>query len=302
MLDLDCVATFLAVAACKGFREAGRQVGLSQPAVTQHIRRLEIALDACLIERRNDGCTLTPQGSAFLPHAERLVRLSRSAQSLFRRTCVVVGASSNVGTYLLQPYLKAFQAGAGRELQVVIGTNPQVAARLEHDEIDVGVMEWWDGRPGYVAHAWRREELVLIVPNGHRWAGLARISPDRLPGQPMLGGEPGSGTGRLLQQYLGGDAARMGIAMQLGSTEAVKRAVRAGLGISLVMASAVEEEARNGWFHIVRLERDPPGKDIFVIHRRGAAHLPAPGEEFARFLLDGGGPETAPACAGAPLK
>jgi DNA-binding transcriptional LysR family regulator len=85
MLDLGCVATFLAVASCSGFREAAKKTGLSQPAVTQHIKRLEQSLNASLIERKNDGCILTLQGREFLPFAEHLIQLSERAQALFRR-------------------------------------------------------------------------------------------------------------------------------------------------------------------------------------------------------------------------
>jgi DNA-binding transcriptional LysR family regulator len=65
------------------------------------------------------------------------------------------------------------------------------------------------------------------------------------------------------------------VSIQLGSTEAVKRAVQAGLGISLVMASAVELESREGRLKAIALENDPPKKEIFIIRRQTEPHRPA---------------------------
>ena len=104
-------------------------------------------------------------------------------------------------------------------------------------------------------------------------------------GERLLGGEPGTGTSRVLQQYFGNNAQSIGVSIQLGSTEAVKRAVQAGLGISLVMASAVELESREGRLKAIALENDSPKKEIFIIRRQTEPHHVPPAVEFANFLL-----------------
>lgn len=283
MISLERVATFLAVATHGGFREAARHTGLSQPTVTQHVKQLEQALDVHLIERNNAGSVLTPEGRTFLPYAENLVRACDRVKALFASSAVTIGASSNVGIYLLQPALKAFRDRYGHTLDVVIDDNVRIADKLENFEIDVAVMEWWDDRPGFVAHIWRREALVVIVPPQHPWAGMPSIPRDWLKGQNLLGGEAGTGTGRLLRRYLGDDAHTIGTALQLGSTEAVKRAVQAGLGISLVLASAVELEHRNGLLRALPLEGVAPHKDIYLIRRKGR-RPGTPAVQFTDFL------------------
>lgn len=285
MLDLECVATFLAVAACSGFREAAKRTGLSQPTVTQHVKRLEQDLHVSLIERNNGGCRLTQEGRAFLPYAENLIRINDRAHALFQKNSLVIGASSNIGIYLLQPYLKAYQQTSSHQMRVNIGTNSEVVEKLQRYEIDVAIMEWWDSRPGFIAKIWRSEELVLIVANNHRWAELQSIPRDWLHGEFLLGGESGTGTGRILQQYFGDNVSAIGVSMQLGSTEAVKRAVQEGLGISLVMASAVEQEHNDGRIRMIALEGDPPKKEIFVVRRQTELHHDSPVVMFANFLL-----------------
>jgi DNA-binding transcriptional LysR family regulator len=103
-------------------------------------------------------------------------------------------------------------------------------------------MEWWDGRQGYVARTLIREPLVVIVGPDHRWARLRSLSVADLQSEPLLGGESGTGTGHLLRRRLGPLANSLMIVDGFGSTEAVKRAVRAGGGASIVMESSVADE------------------------------------------------------------
>jgi DNA-binding transcriptional LysR family regulator len=283
VIDLERVATFLAVVRCGGFREAARHTGLSQPAVTQHIKRLEQALNVNLIDRRNARSTLTPEGRSFLPYAEHLLGTWNRACAAFEKNSISVGASSNIGTYLLQPWLKAYEEASPHKLDQVIGDNIHIAEKLKGFEIDVAVMEWWDHSPGFVADVWRSEELLVIVPLQHPWAERRSIPRHWLKGLTFLGGERGTGTGRLLQQYLGDDASTVNVSMQLGSTEAVKHAVHAGLGISLVMAAAVEQELRNGWLRGVSVEDAPPRKEIYLIRREGEPH-DGPAARLINFL------------------
>ncbi|MDY0146811.1 MAG: LysR family transcriptional regulator [Halothiobacillus sp.] len=268
-MNLEQVASFLAVVRTGNFRSAARERGLTQGAVSQHIKKLEAFLSSSLLERTHQGCVTTPEGARFVPHAESLLRMNARALSSILRDCVAVGASSNIGTYMLQPYVKSFLDIQNRtcDVDVQIHQNPVVADKLSEGEIDVAVMEWWDERPGCSAYLWRREELVVIVPPDHIWAALSYIPVSLLKGAPMLAGESGTGTGRLLSRYFGEEAVNLKIVMHLGSTEAVKQWVIAGLGISLVLASTVEHECREGGLCAIPLEGQPLYKDLFVIWR-----------------------------------
>lgn len=242
------------------------------------MRKLEAALGARLIERDARGCLPTTEGTAFLAYAESLLRLNARAVEALRNHRVAIGASSNIGIYLLQPYIKLYFDGrAGlRSPEMHIHQNPVIADKLDAGEIDVAAMEWWDNRPGYVARLWRREELVAIVPPGHPWAVLPRLPRVALKGVPLLGGEPGTGTGRIVTRYLGASPGDIQVGMRLGSTEAVKQWVKAGFGVSLVLAGAVAEECRAGTLVAIPLEGEPPNKELVVIWRESlAAENPA---------------------------
>ena len=267
MIDLEKLETFLTVAKHGGFRGAAKHRGLSQSAVTQHIKQLERSLNAVLIDRSNAVSKLTIEGQALLPYAQMLIDISMKASDLFRRSSLTIGASSNVGIYLLQPYLKEFQHHCGVKLDIVIADNASIADKLQRLEIDVAVMEWWDNRSGFTANIWRSEELVLIVPPSHPWASRSSVQVDELDGIELIGGEKGTGTGRIIERVFGDRDLRINVAMQLGSTEAVKHAVKAGLGVSLVLAGAVTDEVLNRQLSVVRIDGDTLQKDIYVIHR-----------------------------------
>lgn len=270
------------------FRAAAAARNITQGAVSQHIKKLETQLGTALVLRSQRGCSPTPEGQRLLPHAESLLRVNGRALASIRHTSVVVGASSNIGIYLLQPYIKAFleRADEGCDVDLLIQRNPVVAEKLECGEIDVAVMEWWDHRPGCSAALWRREELLVIVPPEHVWADLSSIPPAMLREAPLLGGEPGTGTGRLLARQFGDLADGMKTSMNLGSTEAVKQWVKAGLGISLVLAGTVEQERRDGSLCAIPLEGEPLCKELYVVWRDSTRHQSL-SRQFAEGLLTG---------------
>jgi LysR family transcriptional regulator, transcriptional activator of the cysJI operon len=277
MLNLTWVRTFLALVEHKSFQAAADQLQLAQPTVSQQLRKLEQQLGVVLLTRSRLGCAPTPAAVAFIPFAESLVRIHQRAIAAVQRGERRIGASSNVGIYVLQPYLKTYLDGRDlASFDIAIDRNPAIAQKLSDSEIDVAVMEWWDRRPGFQWKEWRREPLVVIVPPAHALAARREIHKEELATLALLGGEPGTGTGHLLDAYFRPGEPRPQVSpLQLGSTEAVKQAVKAGLGISLVLRSAVAEEVANGSLRAIPVKPEL-SKDIFVIWRSvGGAAVPS---------------------------
>lgn len=266
------MASFLAIARLGSFRSAARELGISQGAVSQQLQKLEGLLGVRLIDRDPLGCRLTVEGREFQDHARKLQGLVSNALNAFRRRPLAIGASSNIGIYLLHPYLKAYAAAAeGQEAEVRIDGNTGVVDALACGDIDVAIMEWWDQRPGYIARVWRHETLVAIAAPDHPWASLTQVSRAQLLATPLLGGEPGTGTGRLLAGYLGQELSTLPLGKRLGSTAAVKQWVKAGLGVSLVLTGTVEEEVHAGTLVAIPLEGKPPCKSLHVAWRDSLA-------------------------------
>lgn len=267
MLNLSQLEAFVAIVDSQGFHEAAVRLGCSQSTVSQQLRKLEEFLGVTLITRDRTQSMPTVHGARLVPLARSVLRAVARARDVVAAKRIVIGASSNIGTYFLQPFVAAFTRDVKPPLEVDlrIATNPQIADALSAGEVDVGVMEWWDKREGFIAKKWRREELVVIVAPTHPWAKGKSVQQADLFSQPMIGGESGTGTGILLQKIFGKNASKIRVSLNVGSTEAVKSAVKAGLGISLVFASAVEEEVKARSLCALRVSGISITKDLFVI-------------------------------------
>lgn len=287
-MNLTQIAAYVAVLDTGGFRSAAARLGVTQGAVSQLIRRLETELETSLIERASPGCVPTSASAAFERYARALLELDDRAARLFSDPELVVGAASNIGIYLLQPVIKSIgDAHVGRyRIRQRLGTNREVLDELCDGVVDVALTEWWDRRPGFEATPWRDEPLVVIVGPDHPWADRATVGIDELVGETLLGGEPASGTGTLLHRTLGAEAARLPAAVNLGSTAAVKAAVQAGLGVSLVLAAATETEVAAGRLRTLTLDGPPLRKTLWVSHRR-ALVATDPAAAFSQAMLTG---------------
>jgi DNA-binding transcriptional LysR family regulator len=267
MLNLDQLEAFVAVVDTQGFRGAAQQLGCSQPTVSQQLRKLEEFLGVQLIARSRLLSTPTLQGARLIPLARSLLRTAERARDVVTGQRLSIGASSNIGIYLLQPYVAqmAQTLGTKTSIELKIASNPEIADALSRGELDIAVMEWWDRREGFTAKKWRQEKLVVIVSPDHPWARKKTVRASELLEEPMIGGEAGTGTGTLLETIFGKKASKMRISMNVGSTEAVKAAVKAGLGVSLVFASAVEAEVSSGSLRALAVSEVNIAKDLFLI-------------------------------------
>lgn len=284
MLNLVWVNTFLALAQARNFQQAASHLGIAQPTVTQHIQKLEEKLGVALFQRTRHGCKMTQGAQVFLPYARSLVRINDQALADLSRHQLRIGASSNVGIYLLPPLMKRYlEERAHSGLELTIESNPSIAEKLDNGELDVALMEWWDGRPGFDAFCWKHEPVVLIVHPSHPLAAAPRVSREQIGQLELLGGEPGTGTGRLLKSFFESDDAMPKVSRQLGSTEAVKQNVKAGLGVSLVMRSAVDEEVAYGSLCAIALDLPALTKPIYLIHRKDHGGL-SPSADFTDFM------------------
>lgn len=283
MLNLTHVRSFLAMVEARSLRAGARTLGLSPSTGLEHLRQLEAALGAALLVRQVGNTRLTAAGARFLPLAQAMVATALRAAEHIRLPHLIIAASSNIGTYLLPARMKSFEQKTGSAAHLWIGTNMQVAERLERGEADLAITECWEQRENFEAILWRIEPLKIIVASDHRWAGRGALEPEELTEEWMLGGEPGTGTGRLLREALGPVAGRLRTLNGFGSTEAVKRAVRAGQGISIVMASAIEDELLSGTLVALDVHGAPLEKRLMIV-RPTSLPASAPASRLVGFL------------------
>ncbi len=280
MLNIEQVNTFVAVVDANSFLGGAERLGLAPPTVSQHIRKLEETVGHQLLQRSRVECRLTPEGEVFLVHARALLTLERRARASFEMPTLSIAASSNIGVYhlpeLLQRFAGLFEPQSRPAVEVSVGPNVQVQERVRTGEAHVGLVEWVQPREDVAAFEWARQKMVVIVSPKHPWAQRRNVTPEQLLRTPMVAGEGGTGTATLLRQVFGPEADRLETTMSLGSTEAVKRAVMADLGVSLVLESAVTLEVSQGWLVALPLAGAKLEKTLHAVVPRQALQQSMP--------------------------
>jgi LysR family transcriptional regulator, low CO2-responsive transcriptional regulator len=237
-MRLAHLRSFFAVARHGGFTAGARALHVSQPTVTAQVRALEATYATELFVRRGRGVMLTAAGEALYGIAERIFEQEEEALALLRNTGELragrlrVGA---VGPYHVMEMLAAFRAKhPAIELAVTLGNSEQVVAGLLDRTTDVAVLAQYASDPRLHFVPFRAHRVVMFVPTSHRFSRRRSVRLAELANEPMIVREPGSTTRKAMEDALRRAGVSPPIAMEIGSREAVREAVIAGLGIAAV--------------------------------------------------------------------
>jgi len=237
----------------RSFTRAGRLLNLSQPAVSAHIRALEPYYRAPLFEVRQRRTHLTPAGEALFAYATRVFHLLTEADQALIATeqgqhgLLRFGASTTVGNHLLPSVLSGFLCShTSVRVETEIATSLDVLAWVIAEHVQFGIVEAPVQSSDVVVEPIGQDELILVVPRTHTLAAGDPVTPDQLNDQPVVRRESSSVTQRLLDAMLAGVGVKPRIIVALGSTEALKQAVLAGIGLAWLPHLAVMHELCTG--------------------------------------------------------
>jgi len=279
-LTLHRLELFLAVLDHGGVSRAAKSRNISQPAVSEHLHGLGAHFGVALLERHGRRVRPTPAARLLEPYARQAVGLLRGAERAtadlrgLRSGALTVGASTTPGTYLLPAALGRFHAAhPGIALSLQISDTREIERWVAAGQVELGVIGEAPLLPGLEAERWVQDELVLIVPRGHPFAGQRAVRARAIAGAPYIAREEGSSTRGVAERYLGRLGVTLTPAMQLGSTEAIREAVAAGLGVALVSRHAVLTRDRR--IVAVRLAGSRWTRDLLIVQRAGTPLGPA---------------------------
>jgi len=235
------------------FSRAAAALHLSQPAVSHQIRELEARLGVPPLERVGKHAALTHAGELLLAHARPALAGLEAAAAAVRRLAGVVTGRVRIGTgatasiYLLPPLLRRLRSRyPDVELIVVTGNSSDIAARIAHNELDVGVVTLPVHSPSLVVSPFRVDPLVAISSRDHRWQKRGELTAVDLSPHPLILYERGGTIRRVIEDWFRRSGAVPRVSMELGNSEAIKKLVEAGLGLSITPAVAVRAEVRAG--------------------------------------------------------
>lgn len=290
MITLQQLQVFCAVAEHLHFTHAAEALNLTQPAVTFHIRSLERHFRLKLFELQGRRVMLTPAGEFLWQRATEVLNaftlVERNMQGFanVEKGWLKLGATLTIGNYVLPPILARFHAAyPGIHLFLEIDNTARMERAVLTRSLDLAVVEWRVESPELKVIPFQRDELLVVVPVGHPLSGQAEVEAERLIQEPFVMREQGSGTRALAVQCLGPLAERLTIVLELRSTEAIKRSVQAGLGVTIISETIIRAEVERGEIAALRLAGCRMERDFSVVYLRASTQSPA-ARTFAAFL------------------
>ncbi|WP_142120171.1 LysR family transcriptional regulator [Rarobacter faecitabidus] len=273
---------------------AARALGLSQPAASAAARRLERRVGARLLDRGARGTSLSETGRAVAAWARGVIDASdafETAVAALGQTHderVRVAASMTVAEYLAPQWLARLSAKhSGYDVELIVRNSRAVMELVRDGEVELGFVEGTDVDYGLRSRVVARDELVAVVAPGHRWARRQAVSLDQLLDAELVVREVGSGTRQVLERTLR-DA---GLALpdhlpHLGSTAAIKSAVRHGGSLAVLSRLTVSEEIEHGILVPVEVLGADLARELVMVWRDDTV-LGAAGLELAALAVRG---------------
>lgn len=256
---------FHTVARLLSFTKAAEHLHMTQPAVTFQVRQLEEHFNTRLFDRTHNRISLTEAGERVYQFADRIFTLYGEMENSVRDLTgevsgvLLIGASTTIAEYLLPALLGDFKSKyQDVNIRLQVANTDHIVSMVENNTIDLGVVEAPVANKNLVVETCRMDQMVLIVPKTHELAKLKSVPMSRILDYPYICREEGSGTREVMLEHLnasGVESCNLNIVMELGSPEAVKGAVEAGMGISIISRATITKELALGT--LVALNIDP---------------------------------------------
>jgi len=253
MDNLNQLRIFEAVAQSRSFTRAAELVHLTQPGISKHIKQMEEHYGVPLFDRLGKKVALTQAGEILLEATQDIMASLNAAEQRIeelkdlRGGKLILGASFPIGIYILPRMLVGFRNEyPAVEITLDIATGKAIVARILANKLELGLVSQEVHDPRLLAEKFMTDELIAIAPRNHRWAGMHRIGPQDLFGETFLVAARGAGTRAVVEERLKEKGIVLKKVVDFGNPEGVKRAVEAGLGVSIQGKSVVQREISTG--------------------------------------------------------
>jgi DNA-binding transcriptional LysR family regulator len=265
---------FLAVARTGSVSRAGEELALSQSATSSSLADLERQFDLQLFDRMGKRLRLSARGAAIRARAEAVLDQARDLERGFESRAVEhhlrVGATLTIGNYVAVPLVARFmRAHPAIGLTLEVANTAEIARQVANFELDVGLVEGDVDHPDLETTRWRDDQLVVFCGARHALARKRALTDADLLAADWIVRERGSGTRQAFDRAMRGLLPQLRVALTLGQTEAIKRAVEAGLGLACLSRIALEDAFDRGTLKPCRVpHRDFRRQFHFLLHKR----------------------------------
>jgi DNA-binding transcriptional LysR family regulator len=278
-ITLQQLESLITLVEVGSYTKASGILFLSQSSLTKHIQNMEDAAGTKLVQRSSAGITLTPEGQVLYGYAKRATRLRDEARERMERLKnqdsghIYIAASTTPATYIL-PQLLTYMLPAHPEIKVHIQMHDseEVLQMVLNNQAEIGFIGKETTNKKIESVRLCRDKLVLAVPPQHRLAGQPSVTIAELAKEAFVIREHGSATRAILEGFLqqqgGNRLSQFSVICEMGSTEAVKEAILAGLGISILSVFAIKRELEQGLLMPVDIVAGSMERHFYIIHRK----------------------------------
>jgi DNA-binding transcriptional LysR family regulator len=262
----------------KNFSRAAKKMVLTQPSLSKHIKNLEDAAGTRLVNRDGAGITLTPEGKLLFDFARKVLFLREDVKDRMIRLqdktagSIRISASTLPATYILPYVLSRFQKAYPQIHTFVQSANSEdVIDMVLNQESEMGFIGKNPRNRKLHSEPLWEDRLILAAPSGHHWAVETEITVKDLLEAPFVMREKGSATrdilGEFLSEHADVDMNQLNIVAEMGSSEAVKEAILAGLGVSVLSRHAVQREIDRGSIVEIPIQGWRIVRQVYLIYR-----------------------------------
>lgn len=292
-MEFKKLEAFCKVVELKSFTRAAEEILLSQPTVSEHIRSLENELDQKLINRLGKKIETTPVGKVLYEYAIKIIRTRQKAiqavESYSTKLAgkIMIGCGTIPGTYILPELISHFRSQHPSIKSVIrITGSKSIAAKVLDGELELGFVgaRWNEKRLNWTETF--SDELTLIVHPNHPLAGNKEVSLKDLTNASFILREPASGTRKVFARILekeGLDENDLQVIAEIGSTAAVKEAVKAEIGISILSKRAIQEDVDCGRLAAISIKDHDLHRPFYLVQRKNRELSPV-AAAFLTFL------------------
>jgi len=269
-LTLRQLEVLVEIAHSRSATAAGDALAMSQSAVSAALAELESQLGERVFDRVGKRLVLNDSGRLLLPRAMAILDQTRGIEALFSAGAAAlrIGASSTVGNAILPPIMAAFcREFPAAQFCLRVGNTQAIADAVAQFEVDLGLVEGACHHEDLVTTPWLQDDLVVVCAANDP-LGAGEVSLDALRTARWLLREPGSGTRETVENLLLEHLHRLEHAMVLGSSESIRAAAIAGLGLACMPRRLVRQDLQRGHLVTVRSPLPPMHRTLFIVYHQ----------------------------------
>jgi len=284
---------FEAVARLLSFSRAAEELHLTQPAVSTQVRKLEDHAGNTLFEQFGKKVYLTAAGTELLQLSRAIIQQFEAAENAMLQFKGISGGKLNVGVISAGDYFfpRLLVEFAGRHrgvtLNFTVHNREGLLTHIAENLTDLAIMVRPPTDLDTLNQPFAPHPYVIIATPTHPLVGVKGVPLKRLIREPFVVRERASDTWHSMEEGFGAALSEINIAMEIRSTETIKQAVIAGMGVSFVSAHTISQELRAGSVRVLDVQGFPLMLNWYVVHRRGK-RLPPVAQAFKDFLLNDG--------------